>query len=85
MSDSLLIGWDIWLEVDGRFRKLTVAVNDLDEAKKLALERVPNAKISYVTELPQDLMRSMQARPGQIAEWVSTDPKEPIKPPNVKN
>jgi len=26
MSSNLLKGWDIWLEVDGRFRKLTVAV-----------------------------------------------------------
>jgi hypothetical protein len=84
MSNNLLKGWDIWLETDGRFRKLTVAVDDLDEAQKLALERVPNGKISYVTELPYELMRFLQARPGQIAEWVSADSKEPIQPPNVK-
>jgi hypothetical protein len=85
MSNSLLIGWDIWLEVDGRFCKLTIAINDLDAAQKLALERVPNAKISYVAELPHEVMRALQAQPGQIAEWGSSDPNTPLKPPNLRN
>ncbi|WP_424363360.1 hypothetical protein [Methylocystis parvus] len=84
MSSSLLKGWDIWLEAGGRFRKLTVAVNDLDEAQNLALARAPDAKIAYVTELPHEIMSHLQARAGQIAEWVSVDPKSPIEPPNVR-
>jgi hypothetical protein len=83
MANDQLVGWTIWVEIDGRYRQLSVAESDRAEADKLALSRAPGAKIVHAQELPGAVIAFLKAERGQIKEWFSADPNSPIEPPSV--
>jgi hypothetical protein len=84
MTSPKLTGWNLWIKDGKRTRNFSVAEPDRAKAEKLVLERAPGATVSYGNVLLNQVMVFLGAKTGQIFEWFSAEPGQPIKSPLEK-
>lgn len=80
---NVLDGWNYWVDDQGHIRLLMVAEADEAKAKELVVEKLPDVTFVSGHAVPASVFKMMKVTRSGIVEWVSADPKQPLKPGGI--